>query len=175
MDGSTWGFVVMALALGAATIWLRGTAGIERVLAGVADMLLPVIAPITGGLMLSGLVQTLVSKDAVSRWLGRESGMRGLNIALVAGILTPGGPYGAFALVYALGKTGADIGVLVTYLTAWTTLGLMRVVVWEIPFMGLEFVVLRMVVCLPMGIIAGVLARRLAARLGWTSTRDIVK
>ena len=35
--------------------------------------------------------------------------MRGLLIAEVAGALTPGGPFGSFALVYALGKIGASL------------------------------------------------------------------
>jgi hypothetical protein len=100
--------------------------------------------------------------------------MRGLFIAQFAGALTPGGPFGSFALVHALGKVGADIGVLIAYLTAWATLGLMRLIVWEIPFLGINFALLRYAISLPAGILAGLLARRLARQLGW-ATVTIVK
>ena len=101
--------------------------------------------------------------------------MRGLFIAEAAGALTPGGPFGCFGLVYALGKVGADIGVLISYLTAWSTLSVMRLIVWEIPFLGANFSLLRFAISLPMGIIAGLLARRLAKQWGWATTTKIVK
>jgi uncharacterized membrane protein YraQ (UPF0718 family) len=155
--------------------WLRGVDGIRRALLNAFDSILLVAPQILAGLLLAGLVQVLVPKDAVSRWLGNESGMRGLFIAEAAGVLTPGGPYGSFALVYALGKVGADIGVLIAYLTAWATLGVMRLVVWEIPFLGPHISLLRWLICLPMPIVAGLIARRLALRWGWNSTAAIVK
>ncbi len=79
------------------------------------------------------------------------------------------------ALVYALGKVGVDIGVLITYLSAWSTLSVMRMIVWEIPFLGVHFSVLRFVICLPIGILSGLLARRLARQWGWATTEAIVK
>ena len=175
IDRSTIGFAVTALLLGGLCAWLRGTGGISRAINSVIESLLQVAPQILAGLLVAGLVQVLLPKEVVSRWLGDGSGMRGLFIAEVAGALTPGGPYGSFALVYALGKVGADIGVLVSYLTAWSTLSLMRLIVWEIPFLGVRFALLRFVICLPMGIIAGLAARRLAKQWGWTSTEVIVK
>ena len=157
------------------TVWLRGTEALVRSLLSAGESILLVAPLIGGGLLVAGLVQVLIPKDAVSHWLGDKSGTRGLFIAEVAGALTPGGPYGSFALVYALGKSGADIGVLITYLTAWTTLSVLRLIVWELPFLGVNFALLRFVICLPMGIIAGLLARRLARQWGWTTTDIIVK
>lgn len=175
VDATTLAFAAAAAILSLVTLWLRDAAALERIVVRAGESLLTVLPPIIGGMLVAGLAQVLVSKDAVSRWLGQESGMRGLTIAIAAGVLTPGGPFGSFALVYALGKVGADIGVLVAYLTAWTTLSLNRVVVWEIPFLGVEFALLRVTLSLPIAIIAGLIARRLAKLLGWTSTREIVK
>jgi uncharacterized membrane protein YraQ (UPF0718 family) len=76
--------------------------------------------------------------------------------------------------VYALGKVGADIGVLICYLTSWTTLSVLRLLIWEIPFLGLEFSLVRFVICMPMGIVAGLIARRLASHWGWR-TESIVR
>jgi len=175
IDRTTIAFAVAALLGGGLSAWLRGTEAVERAFLSAGELMLQVAPQLIGGLLIAGLVQVLMPKEAVSRWLGGESGMRGLFIAEVAGALTPGGPYGSFALVYALGKVGADIGVLIAYLTAWTTLGVMRLIVWEIPFLGVNFSLLRFVICLPMGIIAGLLARRLAKQWGWATTETIVK
>ena len=175
IDRTTIGFAIAAVLGGVLTGWLGGTAAVERALSSAGDGLLQVALPICGGLLVAGLAQALIPPEAVSRWLGAQSGMRGLLIAEIAGSLTPGGPFGSFTMVYALGKAGADIGVLITYLTAWSTVGVMRMVVWEIPFLGIKFALLRFVICLPMGIVAGLLARRWARQWGWTTTEGIVK
>jgi len=174
IDRSTIAFAVAALLAGALCGWLRGGEAVRHAFVSAMDILLMILPQICGGLIIAGLVQVLIPRDAVSRWLGEEAGLRGLFIAQIAGALTPGGPFGSFGIVYALAKVGADIGVLITYLTAWTTLSVLRLVIWEIPFLGFDFSMLRFVICLPMGIVAGIIARRLARQWGW-STESMVK
>jgi uncharacterized membrane protein YraQ (UPF0718 family) len=175
VDKTTLVFAALAALGGGLTTWLHGSEALAGAFKSMTATLTQVAPLICGGLAIAGLAQVLIPREAVSRWLGAEAGMRGLFIAEIAGAITPGGPFGSFALVYALGQVGADIGVLITYLTAWTTLSLMRLVVWEIPFLGLPFALFRFVLCLPMGIVAGLLARYLARRWGWTETQMIVK
>ena len=91
--------------------------------------------------------------------------MRGLLIATMAGTITPGGPSSAYALLALLGAAGADRGAMIAYIAAWATLGLQRMLVWDVPFMGGEFAILRFAVCLPLPIIAGLIARRLPLTL----------
>jgi len=174
IDRSTIAFGIAALLAGILCAWLRGGEAVQRGFMAALDMLLMILPQIFGGMLIAGLVQVLMPREAVSRWLGAEAGMRGLVIAQIAGALTPGGPFGSFGIVYALAKVGADIGVLITYLTAWTTLSVLRLVIWEIPFLGFDFSMLRFVICLPMGIVAGLIARRLARQWGW-STESMVK
>lgn len=172
-DRTTAAFAAAALAAAVACLYLRGFEGVARALGATGVLVLEVAPQVIGGLLIAGLAQVLIPRETVSRWLGEEAGMRGLVIAEVAGALTPGGPFGSFPMVYALAKVGADIGVLVCYLTSWTTLGLLRVLVWELPFLGYQFALLRFVICIPMGIAAGLMARWLARRWGWR-TQDIV-
>ena len=79
----------------------------------------------------------------------------------MAGFLTPGGPTSAFVLLALIGSMGADRGVMVTYITAWATLGVQRILAWDIPMMGPEFSALRFAATLPLPILAGMLARAL--------------
>ena len=62
-----------------------------------------------------------------------------MAIATAAGTVTPGGPMTSFPLVTVLRDSGTGIGALVAYVTAWTTMGLQRVFMWEVPLMGAEF------------------------------------
>jgi uncharacterized membrane protein YraQ (UPF0718 family) len=73
----------------------------------------------------------------------------------------PGGPFASFPLVLALSQAGADIGALIAFLVAWAAIGINRLLIWEIPFMGLEFSALRFVSSLPLPLIAGAIARYL--------------
>jgi len=82
-------------------------------------------------------------------------------LATAAGTITPGGPFTSFPIVHALWVAGADAGALIAYLTAWALIGLNRLIVWELPVMGAEFALVRTLVCLPLPIVAGLIARAL--------------
>jgi hypothetical protein len=87
--------------------------------------------------------------------------MKGLVVATIAGAATPGGPSSAYALLAVLAGSGADRGAMVAYITAWATLGMQRILVWDVPFMGAEFAILRGLVSLPLPVVAGLAARAL--------------
>jgi hypothetical protein len=95
------------------------------------------------GFLLAGFLALLVPQEAVARALGEKSGARGLLLASVAGILTPGGPFTHFPLLAALRSQGAAIGPLSAYITAWSLLGIHRIVLWEGPLLGWKFVLIR--------------------------------
>jgi uncharacterized membrane protein YraQ (UPF0718 family) len=98
--------------------------------------------------------------------MGAESGWRGLAIASLAGIATPGGPIAAFPLVLVLAQAGADRGALVAFTTAWALNGFQRILVWEVPLLGPEFALLRFLAGLPLPLLAGWIARLLP--IAWT-------
>jgi uncharacterized membrane protein YraQ (UPF0718 family) len=111
--------------------------------------------------VVAGLIWVMLPRDRFSRLLGNNSGHRGLAIATVAGIITPGGPASAYPFLAIMGAAGADRGVMVAYISSWALLATQRMIVWDIPFMGIEFAALRFLVCLPLPILAGLIARRL--------------
>jgi len=115
-----------------------------------------------GALLVGGMVQVLLPKDVVARWLGAESGFRGILVGTLAGLITPAGPFVSFPLVLALFNAGADVGALVAFISSWALLGIHRVVTWDLPLLGVGLASLRYAVSLPLPIIAGVLARRIA-------------
>lgn len=159
-------FLLAALAATIAIAIREGAGTLPPLYAQAAILLVSVIPMVAGGIFVGALVQILVPQKLISDWLGGHSGWRGLLLAATAGIITPGGPFASFPLVLALHRAGADIGTTVTYITAWSVIGIHRLVVWELPFLGESFGFLRFAVSVPLPIIAGLLARYLAARTG---------
>lgn len=166
VDRVTLFFAALA-ATSAAGVWaLHGGGALLATLAGAGGLLLRIAPLILAALFIGGYVQALLPRDLVARWLGENSGAAGYLLAMAAGVLTPAGPFGAFPLVLALRRAGAPFDVCVVYLTAWATLGIHRVVIWELPFLGLDFVALRTAVSLPLPVVAGLLVRALPGARG---------
>lgn len=152
---------IVALCLGTgAAVWLtRGPDAFLHALGTAKSLFLTILPSLGAGVLLAGLLQGLLPRDLVTRRLGENSGVPGLLLATLAGILTPGGPMASFPMVLVLAAAGADRGALVAYISAWSLLGLQRTLVWELPILGADFALLRIVACLPLPVLAGALAR----------------
>jgi uncharacterized membrane protein YraQ (UPF0718 family) len=72
------------------------------------------------GFVIAGLVQVLLPKEVISRWLGAQAGGKGVLIACVAGGLVPGAPYAVLPLAAALYQSGAGLGAVVGFVSAWS-------------------------------------------------------
>lgn len=157
-----WSAVVILLVIAAAATYVYLRDGADRFievawsdLGLFGDMLPKVLA----GSLIAAFLTVLLPREAISRWVGAESGLKGILIATIAGIIMPGGPFTIFPIAGAFIAVGADVAAAVTLITSWTLLGLNRVVVWEMPFFGTDFVGWRMLLALPLPIIAGLTAR----------------
>ena len=154
-------FAGLALVTGAVTYARFGGDRVISSALGGADLLAQILPQLAGGLLIGGLVTRLVKRETVVKWLGGSSGLMGLLLAMVAGMLTPGGPFTSFPMVYALWIAGADAGALIAFISAWSLIGFHRMIIWELPLLGVEFSLLRYAVSLPLPILAGLIARSL--------------
>jgi uncharacterized membrane protein YraQ (UPF0718 family) len=136
---------------GAPLVGLKAAAGLLR---DIGPRLL-------AALVLTGMLHVLVSPELIERWFGRTTGHRGILLAFVAGVLTPGGPMVSFPMMAVFYQSGAPLSVLVTYVTSWSLFGFQRVIAWELPFMGGRFVLARVLPTLALPIVAGYLVRLL--------------
>lgn len=151
------------LVLSAGALWFaKGAQAVVDSAMSSLELLVSILPIVIAAMVMSGYFQELVPREKVTRHLGEDSGFRGLLVASLAGAATPGGPFAAFPLVAALYQAGAGIGATVAYLTAWSVLGVNRMIVWEIPILGPEVTALRYLVSIPLPILAGMIATRLA-------------
>ena len=109
------------------------------------------------GFALAGMVQVLIPNELVARWLGEGSGLRGIFLGTVAGVLAPGGPYLNIPLVASLMRSGAGAAPLAAFLTAWGIIPLHRLLVWEVPMLSGQFVAARFIASLVLPVAAGLL------------------
>lgn len=163
--GDFWGFLAAAAIAGTLVYFINGQveffAAISEDFASLGSLLPRIVAAIA----VAGLLWAMLPRDKLANIIGKESSWRGLFMATFAGTITPGGPASAFPLLALLAGAGADRGALVAYITSWATLGLQRILVWEVPFMGPEFAVSRYLLTLPLPILAGLIARRIPFEL----------
>ena len=110
----------------------------------------------------AAMVQVIIPKELIAKWVGQESGLRGIFIGSLAGALTPGGPYVSFPIAAGLMRSGASIGTMVAFVSGWALWGMSRLPL-EIGILGWKFVAIRFLsVCLvpPMaGLVANFLSK----------------
>jgi len=118
MDGITLGLVITAAILLVYAFW-RGR---ELPLAGVESAWktlwrnLPILLL---GFLIAGLAQVLIPRELITRWLGDQAGVKGVLLGSVVGGLVPGAPYATFPLVGSLYQSGASLGAVISFVTAW--------------------------------------------------------
>jgi uncharacterized membrane protein YraQ (UPF0718 family) len=159
--GSFLAFLAGAAFLGAICGLVKGAGVVRTTLLDDLDLISDLLPRIFVALSIAALIWVMLPRERMSALVGQNSGLHGLAVATVAGTVTPGGPSSAYALLSVLAVSGADRGALVAYITAWATLGLQRILIWEVSFLGPEFVIHRFAACAILPIVAGLVARRL--------------
>jgi uncharacterized membrane protein YraQ (UPF0718 family) len=163
-----WSMIVIVaiVVVAAVAVYMRdGADAFLEILRGDLGLFVDVLPKVLAGCLIGAFVTLLLPREAVTRWVGAESGLTGLIIATLAGIVLPGGPLAIYPVASAFLVAGADIGAVVALLTSWTLIGFNRALIWEVPFMGVDFVLWRMLAALPFPVIAGVLGRYAAKAL----------
>ncbi len=126
------------------------------------DMTIEVLPLLIFAFIIAGMVRVLLPREVISRWVGAESGMRGILIGTVAGALAPGGPYVSLPIVAALLRSGASVGTMVAFLTGWSLWAVSRLPM-EVGMLGWKFTFIRIASTFFFPPIAGLIAQTLFA------------
>jgi uncharacterized membrane protein YraQ (UPF0718 family) len=164
-DGAFLSLVAIAIACGLAVWFFKGPETFAHAVGGSYDLMFFVLPRLSAAMLIAAFIQLFIPKELISRLIGEKAGMASIFIATVAGALTPGGPLTCFPIVVALYTAGANSGALVAYLTAWAMLGVQRIFAWEIPLLGEEIALFRIIASAPLPILAGMIAYYLPIRI----------
>lgn len=137
--------------------------GIDLIMDGLLSggtTMLGVIPLLIAAFLIAGLAQVLVSRELVNRWLGEESGWKGIGLACLGGALMPGGPYAYYPITATLMKAGAGLGVLVAFVTAKNLWSLSRLPL-EVALLGPRLTIVRILVTFFIPPLIGLIASKL--------------
>ena len=106
--------------------------------------------------ILIGLFEVWVKRETVEKHFGEKSGIRGYIWAMLLAGTTVGGLYVAFPIAYSLYSKGAKLSVIFTYIGASAICKIPHAV-FEASFLGIKFTAIRLLVSLPLVIVASIL------------------
>ena len=164
----SWLFVGALVLIAAIIAWRTGGAPrVGEALSSGAGLFVSVLPNLVLGFALAGFLHVLLPQELILRWMGAESGTRGLFVGTLAGMLTPGGPFTHFPILASFLAKGATVGPVSAYIAAWSLIGVNRIIVWELPLLGPHITLARVLASLwapPLvGWLAGWLFRALRA------------
>lgn len=112
---------------------------------------------IISSMLIATYIQALIPKEIIMKFLGKESGIKGIFIGTIIGGLTPGSPYGALTLFSGIMKIGASLPVIVSMVSAWGLWSIGRIP-FQIAVMGFRFTLIQVISSLFLPIISGYIA-----------------
>jgi uncharacterized membrane protein YraQ (UPF0718 family) len=164
----SWSTIAIAVlvAVSATLVYRRdGASGVWEILRHDLGLFGGILPRVLAGCLLGAFIAEILPHERVSRSMGAKSGLKGLLIGAAFGAILPGGPFTAYPVASALLAVGADFGATIAMVVSWTLVGYGRAISWELPIMGADFTLWRVVISLPMPILAGALGRFVYVRL----------
>lgn len=149
-----WG---LAIVLGVQVWRKRGGVAAREAMSTAVQRALRILPRIAVAVLTAGFAARLIPSGVVAEHIGAGSGSSGVLLAMLVGGFIPAGPIISFPLVVALHEAGAGTVQLVTLLTAWSVFAIHRVIIYEIPLMGLRFSAIRLASSLPLPLVAAAL------------------
>ena len=128
------------------------------------NMMFQILPLLIFAFIVAGMIQTLIPNELLSKWIGAESGIRGILIGTVAGGFAPGGPYVSLPLAAGLLRSGASIGTMVAFLTGWSLWAFGRLPM-EVGILGWKFTLIRIACTFFFPPIAGFIAQMFFANV----------
>lgn len=150
VDLVLWGLALTLLVIAAQ----RSTSLVHDGIRASGVEFLHLVPRIVVGVIGAGYIAAVLPRDLIGQWLGPDSGLTGLAVAVLGGAFTPGGPVVGFSIGAAALKSGAGTPQVIAYTTAWALYALQRVMVYEVPMMPPRVVWLRAAVSLPLPFLA---------------------
>jgi uncharacterized membrane protein YraQ (UPF0718 family) len=131
------------------------------------NILLQILPLLIFAFIIAGIIPLLIPTEMIAKWVGAESGFRGILIGTVVGGLTPGGPYTAMPIAAGLLQAGASIGTMVAFMTGWSLWAFTRLPL-EIGLMGWKFTGVRLACTFFFPIVAGLIANLFFSKVNVT-------
>ena len=156
----------MLVAVSAALVWRRdGIDGVTEILTHDLALFGGILPRVLAGCLLGAFIAEILPHEKVSRSLGPKSGLKGLADRHRVRRDPARRPVHRLSGGGALLTVGADFGATIAMVVSWTLIGYGRAVAWELPILGTDFTLWRIVISLPIPVLAGALGRFVYVRM----------
>lgn len=147
----------------ASVLWWRAPERLAQAIRNTRVTALMLFPRIPFAILGAGFIAAVLPREVVAGWLGGASGWVGILTASLIGSFVPSGPMVSFPVAIALVKAGAGTPQIIAFLTAWAVIAVHRLIVWDLPTLGVPFTRMRILASLTLPPLAGFTA---AAVLG---------
>ena len=142
----------------------RGSGEHIQGIRAAGNLLLQVLPLLIFAFIIAGILPLLIPTEMVSKWVGSESGIRGILIGSAMGGIMPGGPFVSLPIAAGLLHAGANIGTMVAFMTGWSIWAITRLPL-EVGMMGWKFTAIRLASTIVFPILAGLIANLFFSRV----------
>lgn len=119
-----------------------------------------VIPPI---FLLLGLLDVWVPRETMVKYMGEDSGLKGILLSIFIGSAAAGPLYGAFPIAAVFMKKGVKFRNILIFIGAWSTTKI-PMILFEISSLGTKFALTRLLVDIPGIIIIAAILSRLVSK-----------
>ena len=130
------------------------------VTAAIWEFFIEMILILPAVMVLMGLFRVFVPEEVVVKHLSNTAGIKAVFLGMAMGTLPTGPLYVAFPIASALLKKGARISCIIAFLSAWACIKIPQEMM-ELQFLGLKFMVVRLILTITFVVIMGLLIERL--------------
>jgi uncharacterized membrane protein YraQ (UPF0718 family) len=122
--------------------------------------MLSVLPPI---MILLGLMDVWVPREKMMRYMGNDSGILGIILAIIIGSLAAGPMYAAYPFAAVLLRKGVKFSNIIIFMNAWCVTKI-PTVMFEVTALGYEFTLTRFLINLPGIILMGYVVQWLMSK-----------
>jgi len=152
---------IAPLALGAYALTRPDKSFQKGLIRGIEQFLI-ILPRMICALIAAEFLAMLIPTEIISGFLGDEAGLTGILIGSLIGMLVPSGPVISFSIAATLLNAGASVPSIMAFLTAWSLFSAHRILIYEIPLLGMSFLRLRLVSVLILPVVSGILTMAVA-------------
>lgn len=130
--------------------------------------MLSVLPPI---MILLGLMDVWVPRETLIKYMGNDSGIVGIILAMAIGSIAAGPMYAAFPFTAVLIKKGVKFSNVIIFMNAWCVTKI-STLLFEISALGYKFTIARLIIDIPGVIIMGYVVQHLMGKDELTKLYD---
>lgn len=119
--------------------------------------MISVVPPI---MIILGLIDVWIPRESMMKYMGDDSGIKGISLAILIGSIAAGPMYAAFPFTKVLLKKGVRFSNIIIFMNAWCVTKI-STLMFEISSLGYKFTLARLLIDIPGVIIMGYLVHAL--------------